>query len=106
MSKLCGLCEKSPCICTVSNVPGAYSIEEIKNGALIEYRRYINRLQTRERITREFIQNFIQHEGEEMVLVRGWALETALKLLSHHSKAESPTWYNHLMDSLNASRGG
>ena len=47
-----------------------------------------------------------ESQKEEMVLVRGWALETALNLLSHHSKAESPVWYNHLMDSLNASRGG
>ena len=46
------------------------------------------------------------NEAEEMVLVKVWALETALNLLSHHSKAESPMWYNHLMDSLNASRGG
>ena len=46
------------------------------------------------------------NETDKMVLVKGWALETALNLLSHHSKAESPVWYNHLMDSLNASRGG
>ncbi len=100
MSRLCGLCEESPCICTVSNVPGAYTLEEQKNGALIEYRRYIKHLQTQGEIVREFIKTFTSCGAEETVVVKKWALETALKFLSHHGKAESPPWYNVLMDSL------